>query len=67
MSQNQFINKVCVYGIGGVGGYFGSQIAAAINANAETNYQSYFIARGVQLEAIRRNGSRPRLRIQCSL
>ena len=41
--------KVAVYGSGGVGGYFGGQLALA-------GEQVYFIARGTHLQAIRENG-----------
>ena len=54
--NNTVINKICIYGVGGVGGYFGCKIAGHINKNKETNYEIYFIARGEHLEAIKRNG-----------
>jgi 2-dehydropantoate 2-reductase len=41
--------KVAVYGSGGVGGYFGGQLALA-------GEEVYFIARGAHLQAIRENG-----------
>lgn len=41
--------KIAVYGTGGVGGYFGGQLALA-------GEQVYFIARGEHLAAIRENG-----------
>jgi len=41
--------RVAVYGAGGVGGYFGGRLA---QAGAEV----HFIARGAQLQALRRNG-----------
>lgn len=56
MRQESTIEKICVYGIGGVGGYFGSKIASAITASAGNKYKSYFIARGAHLEAIKRDG-----------
>lgn len=56
MSQETTIEKICVYGIGGVGGYFGSKIAYAIAESAGKEYKSYFIARGAHLEAIKRDG-----------
>jgi 2-dehydropantoate 2-reductase len=43
--------KFCVYGVGGVGGYFGGRLAAAGNSVA-------FIARGKTLDALRREGLR---------
>jgi 2-dehydropantoate 2-reductase len=56
MRQNPAINKICIYGIGGIGGYFGGKIAHTINTSGEKNYECYFIARGDHLEAIKRNG-----------
>jgi 2-dehydropantoate 2-reductase len=41
--------KIAVYGTGGVGGYFGSRLAAA-------GEDVTFIARGTHLEAMRKNG-----------
>lgn len=56
MGRESTIEKICVYGIGGVGGYFGSKIADAITNGAGKKYKSYFIARGAHLEAIQHNG-----------
>ena len=58
MRQESTIEKVCVYGVGGVGGYFGSKIAYAITESPGREYRSYFIARGAHLEAIKRDGIR---------
>jgi len=43
--------RICVFGVGGVGGYFGGRLAADGNSVV-------FIARGATLEALRRNGLR---------
>jgi 2-dehydropantoate 2-reductase len=43
--------RICVFGVGGVGGYFGGRLAAAGNSVA-------FIARGATLDALRRDGLR---------
>lgn len=56
MSQESAIEKICVYGTGGIGGYFGGKIAHAIDSSAGTKYKSYFIARGAHLEVIKRDG-----------
>ena len=56
MKENRLIRRICVYGVGGVGGYFGSKIALAMAEHPELNYECYFIARGPHLEAIKRDG-----------
>jgi 2-dehydropantoate 2-reductase len=43
--------RICVFGVGGVGGYFGGRLAAAGNSVA-------FIARGATLDVIRKEGLR---------
>ena len=43
--------RICVFGAGGVGGYFGGRLAAAGNSVA-------FIARGATLDVLRKNGLR---------
>jgi len=43
--------RICVFGVGGVGGYFGGRLAAAGNSVA-------FIARGATLDVLRKNGLR---------
>lgn len=50
------INKVCVYGIGGVGGYFGGMMAYNISIDETKDQQIYFIARGAHLEEIKIKG-----------
>ncbi len=49
------IKSVCVYGIGGVGGYFGGRIAYEISKGNRT-IQVYFVGRGEQLKAIQQHG-----------
>ena len=56
MSEKHLLKRICVYGIGGVGGYFGSIIAHAMAERPDLNYECYFIARGAHFEAIRRDG-----------
>ena len=56
MGKNKTIEKVCVFGVGGVGGYFGGRIAHRINANEDESLDVSFIARGSHLDAINRNG-----------
>lgn len=49
------IKNVCVYGIGGVGGYFGGRIAHKINSDNLIN-EVYFISRGEHLNVIQQQG-----------
>ncbi len=49
------INNICIFGIGGVGGYFGGKIAYFLQ-NKESRQKVFFIARGRHLEEIRKNG-----------
>ena len=58
MNKSDGINKICVYGVGGVGGYFGGRIAHNIITRKEKNREIYFIARGEHLEAVKGNGIR---------
>lgn len=51
------INSVCIYGIGGVGGYFGCRIANESSKNKNA-VQVYFIGRGDHLKAVQRDGLR---------
>ncbi len=49
------IQNICVFGIGGVGGYFGGKIAYKINKNKLAK-EVYFIARGEHLTTIQAKG-----------
>ncbi|MDR1760848.1 MAG: 2-dehydropantoate 2-reductase, partial [Bacteroidales bacterium] len=49
------IRKICIYGIGGVGGFFGGKIANEI-VKGKKDYEIYFVARGGHLRQIQRNG-----------
>jgi 2-dehydropantoate 2-reductase len=49
------IKSVCVYGIGGVGGYFGGRIAHEVSKGNRA-IQVYFIGRGEHLKAIQQHG-----------
>jgi len=53
--MNKTIKSVCVYGIGGVGGYFGGRIAHEVNKGNRA-IQVYFIGRGEHLKAIQQHG-----------
>jgi 2-dehydropantoate 2-reductase len=50
------IKKVCIFGAGGVGGYFGGRIAEKIQADNLPGYSVCFIARGEHLAAIKEQG-----------
>jgi 2-dehydropantoate 2-reductase len=50
------IKRICVYGVGGVGGYFGGRLAYRIQRGTGLGYEIYFIARGPHLNAIRIKG-----------
>jgi len=50
------IKRICVYGVGGVGGYFGGRLAHRIHRRTGSEHEIYFIARGPHLNAIRVKG-----------
>jgi len=54
-SMYKMIKNVCIYGAGGVGGYFGGKIAHKINQGNLT-IQVHFIGRGEHLKAIQQQG-----------
>lgn len=49
------VKRICVYGVGGVGGYFGGVMAHQLT-NGDKKYEIYFVARGCHLEAIQKKG-----------
>jgi len=49
------IKSVCIYGTGGVGGYFGGRIAHEVSKGKRA-IQVYFIGRGEHLKAIQQHG-----------
>jgi 2-dehydropantoate 2-reductase len=49
------IKSVCVYGIGGVGGYFGGRVAHEISKGNHA-IQVYFVGRGEHLKAVQQHG-----------
>jgi 2-dehydropantoate 2-reductase len=50
------IKNICVFGIGGVGGYFGGRIAQKINSDNLSDMEVYFIGRGEHLKAVQQQG-----------
>jgi len=53
--MSKTIKSICVYGIGGVGGYFGGRIAHEISKGNRA-IQVYFIGRGEHLKAVQQHG-----------
>jgi len=53
--MSKTIKSVCIYGIGGVGGYFGGRIAHEISKGNRA-IQVYFIGRGKHLKAVQQHG-----------
>lgn len=53
--MSKTIKSVCIYGIGGVGGYFGGRIANVLN-KGNYNMEVYFIGRGEHLTVIQQQG-----------
>jgi len=54
-NMSKIIKSLCVYGIGGVGGYFGGRIMNVINKSNQA-IQVYFIGRGEHLKMIQQQG-----------
>ncbi len=50
------LNNIWVYGVGGVGGYFGGKIALAVGKHGPSSRKVFFIARGRHLEEIQKRG-----------
>ncbi|MGE5415745.1 MAG: ketopantoate reductase family protein [Acidobacteriota bacterium] len=48
--------NICVYGVGGVGGYFGGKIAHGLHRSKSDQYQIHFVARGEHLQEIKDKG-----------
>ncbi len=56
MSEKKELKRICVYGVGGVGGYFGGLIANKIAEQNDKDHEIYFLGRGTHLQEIRKNG-----------
>ena len=50
------IHVIWIYGVGGVGGYFGGKIAYQAAHETDSDKRVFFLARGEHLKAIRQNG-----------
>jgi len=53
--MSKMIKSICVYGIGGVGGYFGGRVTHEISKGNRA-IQVYFIGRGEHLKAVQQHG-----------
>ncbi len=56
MNQESEIKRICIYGTGGVGGFFGGQMAYNLEKQADNSFEIYFIARGEHLKKIQEEG-----------
>jgi len=56
MADKKNIMRICVYGVGGVGGYFGGILANKITEEKDETHEIYFLGRGAHLQEIKRNG-----------
>jgi 2-dehydropantoate 2-reductase len=50
------IKRVCIYGTGGVGGYYGGRVAEHFQKDKSHKRQVYFIARGEHLKRLQQDG-----------
>jgi 2-dehydropantoate 2-reductase len=56
MNPKTKIIKICIYGTGGIGGFFGGQMAYNLEKNGDKATEIYFIARGEHLRKIQEKG-----------
>lgn len=59
MNEKTEIKNICIYGVGGVGGYFGGMLCRGLlkaHPKPDTEYRVYFVARGRHYEEIRSTG-----------
>jgi 2-dehydropantoate 2-reductase len=56
MADKKEVKKICVYGVGGVGGYFGGLLANKMAEQHDANHEIYFVGRGSHLQEIKKNG-----------
>ena len=60
--------NVCVFGVGGVGGYFGGRLAHWLSSQTDPSWHIHFVARSPHLDAIDRSGlelNTPEARLVC--
>lgn len=56
MNKTNKIQSICIYGTGGIGGFFGANIAHTCNHDPSLACDCFFVARGDHLQAIRQKG-----------
>lgn len=56
MATGDGVSHVAVFGVGGVGGYFGGKIAAAVANGTDSAWRVHFVARGDHLAHLREHG-----------
>jgi len=56
MKKTNKIQSICIYGTGGIGGFFGAKIAHTCNHDPSLACNCFFVARGDHLQAIRQKG-----------
>jgi 2-dehydropantoate 2-reductase len=61
--------QLCVFGVGGVGGYFGGRLAWWLASQKDPDWHVHFVARGAHLAAIKSSGlvlNTPEARLVCT-
>lgn len=48
--------RICIYGLGGIGGYIGGMLACSASKSETKSREVYFVARGKHLDAIKEKG-----------
>jgi 2-dehydropantoate 2-reductase len=56
MADSNGVKRICIYGVGGVGGYFGGLLANKISEQHDKEREIYFVGRGAHLQEIKKNG-----------
>jgi len=67
--EREAASNICVFGVGGVGGYFGGKLAWFLANQSDPEWRIHLIARGPHLAEIDRAGltlSTPEARLTCS-
>ncbi len=56
MASNRVIKNICVFGVGGVGGFFGGKLVDAFRKETPHIHHVFFVGRGPHLKEIQTNG-----------